>query len=111
MHGFDRRLGAVLFAVLAALSLAIVISALLSSPVQAQLSSFTHNAAKDVETLVAAGNNAPSGIWSDGTTMWLADWNDSRLYAYRMSDKRRDPTKDFVTLDVAGNDAPLRHLV
>ena len=37
----------------------------------------------------------PTGIWSDGTTMWVADFEDHKLYAYRMSDRSRDAGKDF----------------
>ena len=45
-----------------------------------------------------AANDYPTGIWSDGTTMWVADFEDHRLYAYRMSDRSRDSGRDF-TLD------------
>ena len=63
--------------------------------------------AKGVDDAVSdAVNENPQGIWSDGTTMWVSDWEDVRLYAYRMSDKRRDPERDFDTLDAAGNDDP-----
>ena len=31
------------------------------------------DSAKDFNTLTAAGNDAPAGIWSDGTTMWVVD--------------------------------------
>ena len=57
-------------------------------------------------TLARAGNKSPYGIWSDGTTMWVSDWRDSKLYAYRMSNYSRDPTKDFNTLSAAGNTKP-----
>ena len=52
-----------------------------------------------------AANGYPTGIWSDGTTMWVADFEDARLYAYRMSDRSRDSGKDF-TLD-ADNGSPV----
>ena len=52
-----------------------------------------------------AANGYPTGIWSDGTTMWVADFEDAKLYAYRMSDRSRDSGKDF-TLD-AGNGSPV----
>ncbi len=52
-----------------------------------------------------AANGYPTGIWSDGTTMWVADFEDTKLYAYRMSDRSRDSGKDF-TLDAA-NGAPV----
>ena len=49
---------------------------------------------KDFDTLHAAGNYSPTGIWSDGTTMWVAD-NDDKVYAYDMSTKARAPDEDF----------------
>ena len=54
---------------------------------------------------LAAANGYPTGIWSDGTTMWAADFEDAKLYAYRMSDRSRDSGKDF-TLDAA-NGSPV----
>ena len=50
---------------------------------------------KDFDTLFAAGNKNSAGIWSDGTTMWVADPDDRKIYAYRMSDAMRDPANDF----------------
>ena len=50
---------------------------------------------------------SPSGIWSDGTSMWVSDDDDDKLYAYKMSDKTRDSAKDFDTLTNAGNTTPL----
>ena len=60
----------------------------------------------DFDTLDAAENNVPTGIWSDGTTMWVADFDDDKLYAYNLSTKARDSDKDFNTLSAAGNDKP-----
>ena len=37
---------------------------------------------KDFTTLTAAGNTESGGIWSDGTTMWVADETDDKIYAY-----------------------------
>ena len=51
-------------------------------------------------------NTNPTGIWSDRTTMWVADIADGKLYAYKMSDKSYDESKDFDTLDGAGNKKP-----
>ena len=59
--------------------------------------------AKDFDTLTAAGNNNPRGIWSDGKTMWVSDWEDKKIFAYDMTTKARDPAKDFDTLRAAGN--------
>ena len=63
-------------------------------------------AGKDFDTLDAAGNDSPSGIWSDGTTMWVADRDDDKLYAYNVATKARDAAKDFTTLSAAGNEDP-----
>ncbi len=45
--------------------------------------------------LSAAGNNNPRHIWSDGTTMWVSDKDDKRIYAYKMADKSRDQDKEI----------------
>ena len=63
-------------------------------------------AVDDVNTLDAAGNYYHRGIWSDGTTMWVADSVDDKLYAYDLSTKERDSDKDFDTLKAAGNEDP-----
>ena len=52
-----------------------------------------------------AANGYPTGIWSDETTLWVADFEDAKLYAYRMSDRSRDSGRDF-TLDV-DNSSPV----
>ena len=64
------------------------------------------NAGADLDGLIAAGNLRPYGVWSDGTTMWVGDLEDDKIYAYRMSDRQRDFAKDFDTLDDAGNNFP-----
>ncbi len=71
-----------------------------------KMSDKSRDADKDFDTLDAAGNGAPGGLWSDGVTMWVADLADKKLYAYRMSDKSRDASRDFDALSAAGNDAP-----
>ena len=63
-------------------------------------------AVDDLDGLIAAGNDAPQGIWSDGTTMWVSDIGTGKLYAYRLSDGARDAAKDFDTLIAAGNANP-----
>ena len=60
----------------------------------------------DFATLALAGNGEPWGIWSDGTTMWVADSGDAKIYAYNLATKARDPSKDFTSLSAAGNNAP-----
>ena len=75
-------------------------------PVPAGLGPFDRDPDKDFNTLSAAGNNGPTGLWSDGNTMWVADWTDDKIYAYDMATKAREPDKDFNTLDAAGNNGP-----
>ena len=48
---------------------------------------------KDI-TLVSA-NNAPMGIWSDGDTMWVADWFGQRAYAYALDGGARQADREF----------------
>ena len=60
-------------------------------------------AALDLDGLIAAGNNDPVGIWSNGATVWVADAADEKIYAYN-TDGMRDSSKDFNTLAAAGND-------
>ena len=69
-------------------------------------------AGKDIiqDTLRNAGNTNPLGIWSDGTTLWVAnggtDDSDDKIYAYTLSDGSRDADKDIETLNAAGNNRP-----
>ena len=67
---------------------------------------FTRNPAADFNGLISAGNIAPRGIWSDGETMWVADWLDEKIYAYDKATKARTPGRDFDTLEAAGNTWP-----
>ena len=62
------------------------------------LATKARDATKDFDTLDAADNNRPTGLWSDGTTMWVADGQDIKIYAYTLATKARDATKDFDTL-------------
>ena len=53
---------------------------------------------------LAAGNTAPQGIWSDGTTLWVLDTSDEKLYAYDLASKAHVPAKDLTL--AAGNTEP-----
>ena len=55
---------------------------------------------KDFNTLNAAGNDAPRGIWSDGETMWVVDETDHKVYAYSMATKKREPSREFDLVNV-----------
>ena len=60
------------------------------------------DSAKDFNTLDAAGNGHPRGLWSDGTTMWVTDHIDHKAYAYNMDTKARTPGEDFNTPNNGG---------
>ena len=68
--------------------------------------SFAHNTALDFDGLSDAGNDYPNGIWSDGTTLWVVDVNDEKLYAYNLATGARIPSKELDTLESAGNTNP-----
>ena len=59
-----------------------------------------------VTTLNIAGNSSPRGIWSDGTTMWVVDRRDDKVYAYNLAEKQRDAGKDFDSLSDRGGRSP-----
>ena len=55
----------------------------------------SRDSSKDFNTLNAAGNESPTGLCSDGTTMFVVDRDDNKVYAYTLSTKARDSTKDI----------------
>ena len=67
---------------------------------------FARRPAQDFNTLDDETNNNPVGMWSDGTTMWVADTVDDKIYAYDLASKTSDSDKDFDTLSDAGNNNP-----
>ena len=67
------------------------------------LSDKQRDADKDVDTLRSFFNTHPQGIWSNQTTVWVADSYDDKLYAYNLETKQRDPAEDFDTLGAANN--------
>ena len=42
-----------------------------------------------------SNNQDGTGLWSDGTLLWVADWVDSKLYAYAVADGTRRPARDI----------------
>ena len=67
----------------------------------------TRDSTRDFDTLFGApGSRASFGIWSDGTTMWMVDAGNDKIFAYRMTDKTHDSSKDFNSLIYAGNNRP-----
>ena len=65
-----------------------------------------HDSSSDYDTLQAAGNTSPTGIWASGYTMWVADDEDGKIYAYNMLTKAREPDKDIDSLKLVGNESP-----
>ena len=63
---------------------------------------------KDLNTLIAAGNTSPYGLWSDGTTMWVAEHINNIIHAYSIVGLSRwNSVEDFNTLSAASNNVPL----
>ena len=52
-------------------------------------------------------NDNPRGIWSDGTTMWVAEIFEDNLYAYTLATGARDTAKELNTLVASGNNSPM----
>ena len=63
------------------------------------------NAGQDLDGLITAENQGPSGIWGNGATFWVSDVEDDKLYAYN-ADGTRDASQDFNTLAAAQNTNP-----
>ena len=63
-------------------------------------------ASVDFNELSAAGNDRPRDLWSDGTTMWVVDSADAKIYAYDLTTKARVASREFDTLKAAGNTPP-----
>ncbi|MBC6426213.1 MAG: cadherin domain-containing protein [Ekhidna sp.] len=59
------------------------------------LATGARDAEKDINNLRTVGNTNPKGLWSDGTTMWVADSGNDQLYAYTLATGARDDTKEF----------------
>lgn len=55
----------------------------------------------DKEFDLDAANGHPGSCWSDGTTIWVADGVDHKLYAYVLSTGARDANKDLDDLELA----------
>ena len=51
--------------------------------------------ATQTDITLHSNNSSPWGIWSDGTTIWVADIADDKLYAYALADGTRLTSKEF----------------
>ena len=61
------------------------------------------DSSKDFDNLMAAGNVSPSGIWTDGNSMFVADRGDDKIYAYNISDKLRNENREISLKSGNGN--------
>ena len=61
----------------------------------------------DLDIDLASSNSAPRGIWTNGTTIWVVDEDDEKLYAYALNAKTRDSSKDLDLVDENGAPAGL----
>ena len=59
---------------------------------------------RDINTAKAAGNDFTRGVWGNATTLYVADSNDDKVYAYTRSDGTRNSASD-IALDSANGDA------
>ena len=50
---------------------------------------------RDLNGLTGVGNTSQQGMWSDGTTLWVADDEDAQLYAYSLATGTRDASQEF----------------
>ena len=67
---------------------------------------FEWTVTRDIEAL-ASGHDSPSGMWSDGSTLWLAengDGADDSVYAYDLATGERVESREFALADT--NRAP-----
>ena len=69
--------------------------ALPEAPATVEAFPFGRDPAGDLSRLNATENHHAEGIWSDGTTMWVADHDDDHVYAYRLSDGARVEELEF----------------
>ena len=49
----------------------------------------------DKDITLVSENSDPTGIWSDGETMWVADWFGQRAYAYALEGGTRKTDQEF----------------
>ena len=58
-----------------------------------RLSDGARDAARDIDTLAASGSERIQGIWSDGTTMWVADAtvDKAKVFAYNVPPEHSMP--------------------
>ena len=68
--------------------------------------SFVWNSDRDISVVGTSGSANPSGVWSDGTTVWVSDDGDDKIYAYDLATGERASDSDIDALKGAGNRRP-----
>ena len=68
-----------------------------------QVGQWEWQAGADLDGLIKGLNEYPRGMWSDGATVWVADFVADKLFAYTLADGMRDADKD-ITLAAANTD-------
>ena len=101
--GVRRLLHGLASPLLIAGALGLVVSLLMASVALLSESVDTVSAQQqstDQELALHSDNGSPRGIWSDSTTMWVADFSDGKLYAYSLADASRLEGRD---IDLGGS--------
>ena len=88
------------FTMIVPLLLAIALLAGMSGAVSGQVPGepFARTPEKDI-ILTIYPPAYPTGIWSDGTTLWVSDRANDKVFAFDLATKLRDAAKNFNTLD------------
>ncbi|XOV69912.1 MAG: hypothetical protein ACFHW5_14470 [Verrucomicrobiota bacterium] len=78
------------------------------TPMDDIASDTSRNRDLDWDSLAEPGNIHPTGIWSDGATLWSADIEDNMIYAYNATTGERNESLDLPKelLESAGNGSP-----
>ena len=50
---------------------------------------------EEFDTLIAAGNRSPNGIWSDGATLWVGKLGSRKDFRLRPEEQGTDPISGF----------------
>ena len=79
-----------------------------STSFQPKLDDHSRLPERDLSSMAEQGNVHPSGIWSNGKTLWIADIADDMIYAYDSNTGLRLENLDFEssTLQAARNGSP-----
>ena len=97
----QKRLAVLAVAAALLLSLAWTVSAQPYNRLYPALPAQSRIADKDISLDTA--NTTARGAWSNGTTIWVTNYRSDKIYAYNLTAKSRDATKDFTGVSNARN--------